>query len=359
MDYKIFDGHNDVLFRLFLKKNPNSHLDFIDGDNEGHLDLPRMNQANFKGGLFAIYVPTPEHAISDSDKLVNYKDMEQDEYSLPLPRSVDVNDALPIVLNQISILSKIERKSGNRVKICLSSEDLETSFNGDNYQLSVVMHIEGAECIDKNFYNLETLYRAGLRSVGPVWSRPTIFAEGVPFAFPQSPDIGEGLTDIGIELIKNCNSLKMLIDTSHLNEKGFWDIAKYSTSPLVATHSNAHEICPHTRNLTNKQLDAIKETEGMVGVNFAPAFLRRDGKMVSDTELQIIADHFKYLIDYLGEDKVGFGSDFDGAMMPKDLNSVLGMQKLIELLSKQNFDEKLMMKITHQNWINLLKRVLK
>ena len=72
-----------------------------------------MNQANFKGGLFAIYVPTPEHAISDSDKLVNYKDMEQDEYSLPLPGSVDVNDALPIVLNQISILSKIERNSGN------------------------------------------------------------------------------------------------------------------------------------------------------------------------------------------------------------------------------------------------------
>ena len=81
--------------------------------------------------------------------------------------------------------------------------------------------------------------------------------------------------------------------------------------------------------------------------------------MVSDTELQIIADHFKYLIDYLGEDRVGFGSDFDGAMMPKDLNSVLGMHKLIELLSKQNFDGKLMMKITHLNWINLLKRVLK
>ena len=107
MDYKIFDGHNDVLFRLFLKNKPDSYLDFIDGDNEGHLDLPRMNQANFKGGLCAIYVPTPEQDISDSDKLVNYKDMEQDEYLLPLPRPVDVNDALPVVLNQLSILSKI------------------------------------------------------------------------------------------------------------------------------------------------------------------------------------------------------------------------------------------------------------
>ena len=115
MDYKIFDGHNDVLFRLFLKNKPDSYLDFIDGDNEGHLDLPRMNQANFKGGLCAIYVPTPEQDISDSDKLVNYKDMEQDEYLLPLPRPVDVNDALPVVLNQLSILSKIERNSKNKV----------------------------------------------------------------------------------------------------------------------------------------------------------------------------------------------------------------------------------------------------
>ena len=234
---------------------------------------------------------------------------------------------------------------------------METSFNHDD-QLAVVMHIEGAECIDKNFYNLETLFRAGLRSIGPVWSRPTIFAEGVPFAFPTSPDIGDGLTEIGIELIKNCNSLNMLIDTSHLNEKGFWDIAKYSNSPLVATHSNAHQICPHSRNLTNKQLDAIKETQGMVGVNFAPAFLRKDGKMISDTDLQIIVDHFKYLIDYLGDDKVGFGSDFDGAMMPKDLNSVLGMHKLIDLLISQGFNENLMIKISHLNWINLLKRVL-
>ncbi len=83
------------------------------------------------------------------------------------------------------------------------------------------MHIEGAECIDQNFYNLEALHRAGLRSVGPVWSRPTIFGEGVPFAFPHSPDTGRGLSDFGKELIKNCNLLNMIIDTSHLNEKGF------------------------------------------------------------------------------------------------------------------------------------------
>ena len=269
MNYSIFDGHNDVLFRLFLKNKINAHEDFLLGDNEGHLDLPRMEEVDFRGGFFAIYVPSPEAEVSTSDKPIRYDDMEKDEYSLPLPDLIGSDQALPIVIRKISLLSQIEKHSQGKVKICLSGLDLEKSFQ--QRSLSILMHIEGAECIDDNFYNLETLYRSGLRSIGPVWSRPTIFGEGVPFAFPHSPDTGKGLTSKGVELIKHCNDLKIIVDNSHLNEKGFWDIAKYSHNPLVATHSNAHQLCPHTRNLTNKQLDAIKETKGMVGVNFAPA----------------------------------------------------------------------------------------
>jgi len=356
MSYQIFDGHNDVLFRLFLKNKINAHEDFLQGDNEGHLDLPRMEEAGFRGGFFAIYVPSPEVKVDSSDKPIRYDEMKKDKYSLPLPDLIGSDQALPIVIRKISLLSQIEKHSQGKVKICLSGSDLEKSFQ--ERSLSVLMHIEGAECIDDNFYNLEALYRSGLRSLGPVWSRPTIFGEGVPFAFPHSPDTGKGLTNKGIELIKHCNDLKIIVDNSHLNEKGFWDIAKYSHNPLVATHSNAHQLCPHTRNLTNKQLDAIKETKGMVGVNFAPAFLRSDGKMIAETNIQIVVDHFKYFIDYLGEDCVGLGSDFDGAMMPQDLSSVLGMKKLINLMMDQGFDDQLMNKLFHQNWIGLAKRIL-
>jgi membrane dipeptidase len=356
MSYQIFDGHNDVLFRLFLKNKIDAHKDFLEGDNEGHLDLPRTEEVGFRGGFFAIYVPSPEAEVNSSDKPIRYDEMEKDEYSLPLPDLIGSDQALPIVIRKISLLSQIEKHSQGKVKICLSGSELENSFQ--ERSLSVVMHIEGAECIDDNFYNLEALYRSGLRSIGPVWSRPTIFGEGVPFAFPHSPDTGKGLTSKGIELIKHCNDLKIIVDNSHLNEKGFWDIAKHSHNPLVATHSNVHQLCPHTRNLTNKQLDAIKETKGMVGVNFAPAFLRPDGKMIAETDIQIIVDHFKYFIDYLGEDCVGFGSDFDGAMMPKDLSSVLGMKKLLDLMVNQGFDEQLMTKLCHQNWIQLVKRTL-
>ena len=352
---EIFDGHNDVLFRLFLKNKKNVHQDFLLGDNEGHLDLPRMNKAGFRGGFFAIYVPSQEEKIESADKPIRYEDMKNDSYELPLPNSVDVSVAFPIVLKKIQILKNIEKESNGQVKICENANDLERSIS--NKQLSVIMHIEGAEAIGHNLENLDTLYNLGLRSIGPVWSRPTLFANGVPFKFPSTPDTGEGLTDLGKELIKECNRLKMIIDLSHLNEKGFWDIAKISESPLIATHSNSHSICPHTRNLTDNQLRAIKETEGMVGVNFAPAFLRTDGKMISDTNLDIILRHFDYLIEKLGEDRVGFGSDFDGALIPSELSDVLGLIKITDLMKKHGYNDDLMQKLCHDNWTNTIKRI--
>ena len=89
-----------------------------------------------------------------------------------------------------------------------------------------------------------------MRSIGIVWSRSNIFAHGVPFGFPMSPDTGPGLTSLGKELVKVCDEKKILIDLSHLNEKGFWDVANLSTKPLIATHSNSHQLCQHSRNLT-------------------------------------------------------------------------------------------------------------
>src|SRR5439155_17471941 len=151
--------------------------------------------------------------------------------------------------------------------------------------LAAIMHIEGAEAIDPDLDSLEVFYQAGLRSLGPVWSRPNAFGEGVPFRFPGSPDTGPGLTPKGRELVRACNRLGILIDLSHLNEQGFWDVARLSAAPLVATHSCAHALCASSRNLTDKQLDAIKESDGMVGLNFAVCFLREDGANDADTPI--------------------------------------------------------------------------
>ncbi len=151
--------------------------------------------------------------------------------------------------------------------------------------LAAVLHIEGAEALDPNLDTLYLLHAAGLRSLGITWSRPNAFGCGVPFRYPGLPDIGPGLTEAGERLVTTCNQLGILVDVSHLNEKGFWDVARLTDAPLVATHSNAQTLSPSARNLTDKQIDAIGESGGIIGINFHVSFLREDGRRNPDTPL--------------------------------------------------------------------------
>ena len=222
--------------------------------------------------------------------------------------------------------------------------------------LAAVFHIEGAEAIGADLSMLEVLHAAGLRSLGIVWSRPNIFGHGVPFRFPSSPDIGDGLSDAGKALVKECNRLKIQIDLSHLNEKGFRDVAKLSDAPLVATHSNVHAICPHSRNLTEWQLGAIRDSGGMVGLNYATGFLREDGYMNADTSLDVMVRHVDALLAALGEDHVGLGSDFDGAVIPAPIGDVSGLPKLIDAFAARGYGRELIEKIAWKNWAGALEK---
>ena len=196
----------------------------------------------------------------------------------------------------------------------------------------------------------------GLRSLGLVWSRPNAYAHGVPFRFPASSDTGPGLTDAGRDLVRECNRLGVLVDLSHLNERGFWDMAALSDKPLVATHSNAHALCPSTRNLTDRQLDAIRDSDGMVGVNFAVAFLREDGRERVDTSLETVVRHVDYLVERLGMERVGFGSDFDGARVPRQIGDASGLPKLLGALRDRGYGDGEIRKLAHENWARVLGR---
>jgi membrane dipeptidase len=252
----------------------------------------------------------------------------------------------------VSLLLRIERESEGRVRICRNVADIERGL-ADGV-LASVLHIEGAEAIDENFELLDVLYEAGLRSLGPVWSRSNAFGHGVPFLCPSSPDTGPGLTDLGKELIRACNRLRILIDLSHLNERGFWDVAAISAAPLVATHSNAHALSPHSRNLTDKQLAAICESGGLVGVNFAASFLRPDGRPDANTRVELVIDHVEHMLKQLGEDGVGFGSDFDGARIPAGIGNAAGLQNLVEIMRARGFGEPLIEKLCFRNWLRVL-----
>jgi len=347
----IFDGHNDALLRLYMRGGADAVTAFLKGEEKGHLDLPKARHGGFAGGLFAIFVPSPKRKNGGAAPA-------QDNGSVigsdPEPPSVEIAEAQRVTFAMAALLLRIERESQGRVRICRTAGDIESAIAAD--ALAAVLHIEGAEAIDTNFDLLDVLYAAGLRSLGPVWSRPNVFGHGVPFRCPSSPDTGPGLTDLGKALIGACNRLRIMIDLSHLNEKGFWDVAALSHAPLVATHSNAHVLSPHSRNLTDKQLAAIRETGGMVGVNFAVSFLRSDGRHDKDTPADLIIQHVEHLLKHVGEDGVGFGSDFDGALISAELGNAGGLQMLVEAMRKRGFGEALIEKLCFRNWLGVLGR---
>ncbi|MGO4386633.1 dipeptidase [Microvirga sp. 2YAF29] len=343
----VFDGHNDVLLRLMRGKIQPEKA-FLEGDNIGHMDWPRMKQGGMFGGFFAVYVPS-EDMGTDVDAL-----MSNARYDVPLPLPLPFSASQHVTVHMSSLLIRIERASNGEVKICRSAADIRHCL--DNGKLAAILHIEGAEGIDPDLYMLDVLYESGLRSIGPVWSRSNIFGHGVPFRFPATPDIGPGLTERGRALVQACNRLKIMIDLSHLNEAGFWDVAKLSDAPLVATHSNAYAVCQHSRNLTDKQLAAIRESRGMVGVNFATSFIRSDGRRNDDTPLEEMIRHMDHLIEHVGVDSVGFGSDFDGATIPAEIGDVRGLPRLVDAMRKHGYDEATLRKLCYENWVNVLER---
>ena len=343
----VFGGHNDVLLRLARKSEPDGGVaSFLDGDGAGHLDLPRAKAGGFAGGLFAVFVRSAE-PDSARDEL-----MRQAEYDVPLPPAAELCHAQRFALDLTSLLLRIVRASDGAVRLCVSARDIRAAVRAG--ELAAVLHLEGAEPIDRDFRMLEVLHAAGLRSLGPVWSRPNIFGHGVPFRFPGSPDTGPGLTDEGRALIKACNELSIVIDLSHLNERGFWDVASLSDAPLVASHSNAHALSPHTRNLTDRQLAAIRDTGGLVGINFAASFLRADGRMLADTSLDELVRHADHLIEKLGVDGVGLGSDFDGAIIPAAIGDAAGLPKLVAAFRAAGYDEETLEKLCFGNWLRVL-----
>lgn len=241
--FPVFDGHNDVLLRLYSSHREDAVSAFLQGPTASQIDLPRIRQGGLAGGLFAVYVPSPKDPAK----------------SVPENDSLFVNHATP------SMVSARE-----------------------------------------------------------------------------------------LRLVKACNAKRIMVDLSHMDEKGFWQTAGISDAPLVASHSNAHVLCAQSRNLTDKQLDAIRESNGFVGVNFGTAFRRADGKKDPNATVEEIVRHVDYLLNRLGEDGVGLGSDFDGTTVPPDLHDVAGLPILVDALTRRGYDRPLLEKICYGNWLRVL-----
>ena len=341
----IFDGHNDLLTRLWLSSADYPVHDFIYGTLPGHLDLKRCRRARWMGGLFSIFLPPYAYV----------KNNHPDKLFSPSNSDFTTQEIVDICCAQLELAQQLQARSNGQIQICTSVAQIKACQQ--NQQLAIVLHLEGAEFLAIEPDLLDVFYEAGLRSIGPLWNRKSLFGDGLNASFPHSPDTGSGLTREGKELILACRDKHMLIDVSHMNERAFWDTLEIADQPIVATHSNAHALCAQARNLTDRQLAAIKQNGGMVGVNFDVAFLRADGQRDTQTSLDVIVDHLAYLIDHLGEDHVGFGSDFDGCLLPDDLSDISQISKLIEQMQQRHFSDALIEKITSKNWFRVLGKI--
>lgn len=339
---RIFDGHNDAV-QFMLDYKPDGR-DFSARSEAGHLDLPRALEGGLAGGLFAMYA-APEHEPVDDLTITH------DGYEVRYAEALHPDDALLQIEGQLTAIRKLIGRSGDKIRLATSVSEIEAARHDGVF--AVVLHMEGADAIGPDLGYLDSLYNAGLRSLGIVWSRPNIFGYGVPFAYPRSPDTGPGLTDLGKALIRRCNELAIMIDVSHLNERGFWDVAALSTAPLVATHACAHAICPSTRNLTDRQLDAIRDTGGVIGLNLAVNDIRADAHLAEDTPLDDVVRQINYLVHRVGSDGVALGSDFDGAVMSREIRDASGLPRLVDAMRKSGFDELTLRKFAYDNWLRV------
>ena len=344
----IFDGHNDTVINLYYPERGGGRSFFKQSD-KGHIDLPRARAGGFGGGMFAVFVTNEDWLNGPPKEDVTLTD---NGYDGKPAAPVDFDTACETTEKLTTSLINLIDQSLGQMQLARSTEEIRECFA--NSVLAVVLHFEGAEMIASDLTNLQQYYDRGLRSLGICWSRPNAFGCGVPFRYPSSPDVGPGLTDAGKELVRECNRLGIMLDLAHLNEKGFWGVAAITNAPLIVSHSAAHALCGSARNLTDKQLDAIGESNGVVGVSFFRNDLRGDGRLEPDTPMIAIVDQIRYIADRIGVEHVAFGSDFDGATVPEDLGDVAGMPKLLAALSRAGYDEESLAKLCRENWLRVL-----
>ena len=336
------DGHNDTIKKLYL-----ANASFV-SNNKNTLCMDKCVMAGYNCGIFSIHVPAEniEHRKPGYGLKVS-----KNGWKVEYPVGVSQQFAETFTNDVIEYLKKDIANSVN-MHIVKSIEEL--MFNLHNPQIvNIILHFEGAEPIKQDLSNLVDYYQKGLRSLGIVWSRQNVFGQGVPFEYPGHPDHGIGLTHEGKCLVKRCNELGILIDLAHINQKGFFDVANISNKPLVVSHAGVHAICPTTTNLTDEQLLAIKNSNGVAGVLFDVLNTRKDGKYDLDTSISVIVEHIAYMVDFMGIDHVAIGSDYDGAIIPNCLKNPASIYLIMNALHELGYSQKDIEKIAYRNWLRV------
>lgn len=310
----IVDGHCDTLSQLAAGERR-----LGEESQKGHLDLPRLKKGGGNVQFFAAFIESeykPERALKRTLQLLDifFREMEANCQGITLVRNlVEINQAM------------LEKK------------------------IAAFLTIEGGEVLEGDLGILRLLYRLGVRSITLTWNQRNQIADGIGERRTEG-----GLTDFGVAVVKEMNRLGMLIDVSHISEAGFWDVLKYSTKPVAATHSNCQGLCPHPRNLSDEQIKALAAQGGIMGMNFYPPFI--SSKI---TTLDDLLAHIDYIRNLVGTQVIGLGSDFDGIdTTPVGLEDVTKLPNLTRGLVARDYSDGEIRGILGVNFLRVLKEVV-
>ncbi len=305
------DGHCDTITTVMRKEE-------CFYKNNCHIDIERLKKFDSPIQVFSVW-------------------LEREKLSNPFFYSME---AINFFKKQVLL---------NRAYISLGENYYDLCKNMKNRKISGILGLEGCEAFEGNIENIYKFFDSGVRIFTITWNYEN------ELGFGAATESSEGLKPFGKKAVKILNDLGGIIDVSHLNEKGFYDICEISEKPFIASHSNSKEICNHLRNLTDMQIKEISQREGIIGINLYPYFLEND----KTADMNSVIRHIEHIMNVGGENILGFGCDFDGIdKMPDGIKSISDMDKLFYEI-KRCFGEKIAEKIIGKNFLRFFKKNLK
>lgn len=336
---KIIDMHCDTIYEILEAKKRGETISLRDG--KLMVNLNKMKQGGYSVQNFALFVDQ-ESGIGSFET----------------------------VKELIATFEEEMRENSDLIsKVTTADEILENERAG---KLSAFLTIEGGEAIEGSLDNLQYVYEQGVRMMTLTWNYPNEigfpnFKQGMDFFTPNMED---GLTATGIEVVQEMEHLGMIVDVSHLSDAGFYDVLKYTKKPFVASHSNARAVSPWVRNLSDDMIVKLAKRGGVAGLNFCADFLKgqRKSEIIENIGLMASKDacagfedilrHARHMANVGGVECIGIGSDFDGIPAYDGMPTPDTMPQLAEYLCKNGFHEREVDLIMHGNVMRLYREVL-
>ncbi|MBQ8657854.1 MAG: dipeptidase [Clostridia bacterium] len=326
----IFDLHCDTLMKL-LDASKRGEEAFL-SQNSFQIDEVKLSKSGYFAQCFAAFVP-----VSQMDPYATCKEM-------------------------IDIFKKEIQRSERLRSVC-KFEDF--SKNHEQGKISAVLTMEDAAPIGKEMQRLREFYDLGVRMIGLTWNYPNAVGypnyrnfDGVSKPDFFTPETENGLTEFGVEAVREMNRLGIVVDVSHLSDKGFFDVLKASEKPIIASHSNARGLCPNVRNLTDEMLKALADNGGVVGMNYAADFLDCDSARGKQT-VERVVEHMGYVKNEIGCEHIAIGSDFDGIPPDIELKDASFLPLLVQAMDKAGFTIEEIEQITYRNALRVFRECMK